>query len=1600
MGPPSFSKVSCLHTYPGKSTLQNELIGDLSNEFGSLPDGSEDMQLSSLGTNLAKSFSGQSGKQLSGLLSKLISSKMPGGFNQQAIRQHLSTRWRLGPHRQTAVICFSISMEPSSRLTSTDAAKNFFDSVVVRYATLSKIELNAKSSIVENSAPPSVVDPSMLDLTKRAYKQDLLKIHGAIGKLVGDNEPSTMETDLGETALAQVQLTEKLNQWEAEYGEEVYSGILPLFNNRKVRCYDSWWNWVRVEIMSFFQDLKPGQIRTQESEDRIRMILNRWTSSCAQIIDYLASRNSRRVTGSIIEHSILERGNFSQHKPPVFKFTRPALAPQTTINASGEIRYVEAPRGSTGSLNDYAYLMRHGRRDGGSFIHLRRRHAYDWKYNDLWTDLLLDTLARGAASGLSFTGKVALVTGAGPGSIAADVVCGLLEGGAQVLVTTSRPLASTADFFNSIYKKHGSKGSKLIVLPFNQGSKQDCAALIDHIYTNNEGYGGDIDLLIPFAAISETGQLDSLDGRSELAHRLMLVNLLRLLGYIKQRKADRNFKTRPTNVILPLSPNHGTFGNDGFYPESKLGLETLFNRYHSETWSAYLTICGAVIGWTRGTGLMSSNNILAQTVELRDCITFTPSEMAFNILALADTELTSIYEDEPVMADLGGNLTSIPDLRALLSQTKNDLLDRSKIRKALLAENKREIAILRKNTGATSATGTSLRHRTNLLVGFPSLPNYGSLVAGLQDLRGMVDLKRTIVVVGFSELGPWGSSRTRWEVEHAGCLSPAGIMEMAWLMGLIDHFDGDIKGKHYVGWLDAKSKEPVHDDELRERYEKHIMSHSGVRFIEPGLFDGYDPEKKEFLHEVLVEEELPPFEASKATAEAFKLRHGQNVAIKSIPGCEEYQVQINKGAHFMLPKAVPFSRRVAGQLPTGFNPARYGIPEDIISQVDPITIYVLCCVCQALCSAGIKDPFELYKHTHVSELANCIGTGVGGLISMRAVYRDRYLDRPVQSDVLQESYLNAMDAWTNMLLLASSGPIKSPVGTCATSVESMDSGCESILLGKAKMAFVGGTDDFQEEMSYEFANMKATSNTNDEIDKGRSPQEMSRPSTSSRSGFMESAGCGVQVITSADMALEMGLPIYAIVAHTQMAGDSVGRSVPAPGQGVLTAAREGLGAMQSPLLNLEYRRGRLQDAIGEAKTWRAEQLQNTEMEGRPPPQLYKSIEKAASIRIQDLQNMWGNDFRRQDPNIAPIRAAMAVWGLTIDDIEIATLHGTSTKANDTNESDVINKQMTKLGRTPGNPLLAISQKSLTGHPKGAAGAWMFNGGLQVLQTGIVPGNRNADNIEKRLQQFKHLTYPSETITTPGINAFMLTSFGFGQKGGIIIAISPRYLFSAITEERFNDYHVRVTQRQLQANHDFTNCIQSNSLFKAKTQSPWKKEDETQVFLDPEARVSADSLTFDIHNLHPNETGGPSSISLSPAVEVPPDSKLDFLTTTTRRFLRSSTEALTDNMYTNTAVAGIGVDVEKVSSIHTENKTFLKRNFTAEERRLAEEAVDPQAFFAGRWSAKEAVFKGLGARSKGGGAAMSDIEVRSDHGVPTVEVCLNSFIYFSNARNKA
>ncbi|KAI9367116.1 hypothetical protein BJX61DRAFT_547800 [Aspergillus egyptiacus] len=1650
----------------GKSTLQNEILGDLGKEFGSTPEKPEDTPLDELGASMQATFNGQLGKQSSSLIARLVSSKMPGGFNITAVRKYLETRWGLGPGRQDGVLLLALTMEPASRIGSEADAKAYLDDVANKYAASAGISLSAPTAAADGGAGSGgmLMDPAAIDaLTKdqRALFKQQLEIIARYLK---------MDLRAGQKAFVNSQETQKtlqaqLDLWQAEHGDFYASGIEPAFDSLKARVYDSSWNWARQDALSMYYDIIFGRLKVVDREivSQCIRIMNRSNPLLLEFMQYHidncpTERGETYQLAKELGEQLIENCKEVLGVSPVYKDVAVPTGPQTTIDARGNIDYKEVPRASARKLEHYVRQMaeggpiseysnrakvqndlrsvyklirrqhrlskssqlqfnalykdvvralcmnenqiipqengngkkpgrnavargpspRSGKVETIPFLHLKKKSEHGWDYSKKITGVYLDVLESAARSGLTFQGKNVLMTGAGAGSIGAEVLQGLISGGAKVIVTTSRYSREVTEYYQAMYARYGARGSQLVVVPFNQGSKQDVEALVDYIYDTKKGLGWDLDFIVPFAAIPENGrEIDSIDSKSELAHRIMLTNLLRLLGCVKVQKQTNGFETRPAQVILPLSPNHGTFGNDGLYSESKLALETLFNRWYSENWSNYLTICGAVIGWTRGTGLMSGNNMVAEGVEKLGVRTFSQQEMAFNLLGLMAPAIVNLCQLDPVWADLNGGLQFIPDLKDLMTRLRTEIMETSDVRRAVIKETAIENKIVNGEDSEVLYKKVIAEPRANIKFQFPNLPNWEKDIQPLNaNLKGMVNLDKVVVVTGFSEVGPWGNSRTRWEMEAYGKFSLEGCVEMAWIMGLIKHHNGPIKGKAYSGWVDAKSGEPVDDKDVKSKYEKYILEHSGIRLIEPELFKGYDPKKKQLLQEIVIEEDLEPFEASKETAEEFKREHGDKVEIFELPESGEFTVRLKKGATLLIPKALQFDRLVAGQIPTGWDAKRYGIPDDIIEQVDPVTLFVLVCTAEAMLSAGVTDPYEFYKYVHLSEVGNCIGSGIGGTHALRGMYKDRYLDKPLQKDILQESFINTMSAWVNMLLLSSTGPIKTPVGACATAVESVDIGYETIVEGKARVCFVGGFDDFQEEGSYEFANMKATSNAEDEFAHGRTPQEMSRPTTTTRAGFMESQGCGMQLIMSAQLALDMGVPIYGIIALTTTATDKIGRSVPAPGQGVLTTARENPGKFPSPLLDIKYRRRQLELRKRQIREWQESELLYLQEEAEAMKaqsteafdaseymhERAQHINREAVRQEKDAQFSLGNGFWKQDSRIAPLRGALATWGLTVDDIGVASFHGTSTVANDKNESDVICQQMKHLGRSKGNALMGIFQKYLTGHPKGAAGAWMFNGCLQVLDSGLVPGNRNADNVDKVMEKFDYIVYPSRSIQTDGINAFSVTSFGFGQKGAQVIGIHPKYLYATLDRAQFEAYKVKVESRQKKAYRFFHTGLVNNSIFVAKQKAPYEDEIQSKVFLNPDYRVAMDKKTSELK--YPSK----------------PPLVADNEAENAKTVIESLAKAhATEN-------SKVGVDVEAIESINIANETFIERNFTTGEQQYCRQAPSPQASFAGRWSAKEAVFKSLGVCSKGAGAPLKDIEIQNDsNGAPAVQL---------------
>lgn len=1055
------------------------------------------------------------------------------------------------------------------------------------------------------------------------------------------------------------------------------------------------------------------------------------------------------------------------------------------------------------------------------FLHIKRHSNIneEWIYDKHNTQVYLNNLLKIGSGGFSLTGKTALLL---ISDVSSKVVCQiiqvLLQAGATVLAAVNEFNYDITRKLQSIYHEFGSKYSKLVVLPLNQGSKVDIKEFCDYVTSKYE----DIDFLLPLNVHESENNITSLSSKDEVTLRSVSVNLLRLLGHLVEAKQSKKMQTRPTFVLLPLSPLSGARGQSGTLSESYSFLNKVLERWQVEGWQESLSFCGCMYGWTDED---KSDPSLNEGLEKLGIRTFSPAETAFNLLGLLTYEIVTQAQCTPLVADLNGGLHNLPSILPVLQALKSDLVEKVNLEKLLKEEEKQDRLTLVKDEELCTE---EVDPKGNIDLNYPDLPEYSVLETEYNGskIEGLVNPADLVVITGFAEIGPWGNARTRWEMESTGVFSLEGCIEMAWIMGLIKYK----QTSKVNGWVDSATLEPIDGLKIKEKYEATILEHSGIRIIEPELFDGYNPSKKQMLQEVIINHDLQPIQTSREVAEQYKLEQGDKVDVFALED-DQCTVRFLKGASLFIPKALDIERMVSGQIPTGWNPEAYGIPADIISQVDPTTLYALISTAEALIASGIVDPYEMYQYVHVSEVGNCIGSGIGGMKSHEEMQVFRTRDEPVQNDILPETFINVISAWINMLLISSSGPIKTPVGACATAVESLEMGYETISLGKAKICLVGGVDDFHGNISHEFANMGATSNSTEEATNGRHPREMCRPATSTRNGFMESQGAGIQILMRGDLAVKMGVPIYGVVGMTATASDKIGKSLPAPGKGVLTTARESQHKPRfgSSKLNIAYRKRQLQRRVLEVESWA-----EGELAMGADQDLTREL---AASQLERAKMHWGTAFYKSDPNIAPIRGALSVFGLTIDDLAVASCHGTSTKANEKNESQILNKMMDHLGRSEGNPLVAVFQKHLTGHPKGAAGAWMLNGCLQIMNSGIIPGNKNADNVDNQFEEYKHLVYPSRSIAVNSVKACCVTSFGFGQKGAMALVVNPNFALACLSEKEYHDYKQKRSQRERDANNHYNNGLAAGKILEVKSAPPYAEELEEEFYLDPLARVN-------------------------------------------------------------------------------------------------------------------------------------------------------------------
>ncbi len=932
-------------------------------------------------------------------------------------------------------------------------------------------------------------------------------------------------------------------------------------------------------------------------------------------------------------------------------------------------------------------------------------HATFWqrKATEAGRTVLAETFGRIATAAADvadaeYANEVAVVTGASKGGIGAAVAAKLLGGGATVVVTTSSLNDSRLGFYKKLYAESARAGAALWVVPANMASYADVDALIEWIGTETvENAGGakklikdalTPTLLFPFAAPRVAGSLADAGARAEMEMRVLLWSVERLIAGLAAIGNDRDVDTH-LHVVLPGSPNRGKFGGDGAYGEAKAALDAVVNRWNAErTWAERVTLAHALIGWVRGTGLMGGNDPLVEAVEAAGVRTWSTQEMATELLKLVGPEARRLAADKPLVADLTGGLSEADvDLPALAKQAQD----------------------------AADAAETEDEDESGTIAALPSAPRLDAALPVPAWKKLDVDPADLVVIVGAGELGPYGSARTRFEMEVDEELSAAGVLELAWVTGLVE-WENDPK----PGFYDTETGELVPESEIADRYHDAVVERCGIRrYADDGaMVDNTAP----LLTSVFLDKDLSFVVGSEAEARAFVDADPENTVASVDAESGDWTVTRKAGTEIRVPRKAKLTRTVGGQIPTGFDVTKWGIPADMAESVDRVGLWNIVTTVDAFLTGGFT-PSELLRWVHPSLVANTQGTGMGGMSSMRSLYIDTLLGESRANDILQEALPNVIAAHVVQSYVGGYGAMVHPVAACATAAVSVEEGVDKIKLGKAQLVVAGGFDDLGIEGIVGFGDMSATAKSEDMTGKGISDNRFSRANDRRRGGFVESAGGGTVLLARGDLALEMGLPVLGVVAWAGSFADGVHTSIPAPGIGALGAGRGGL-------------------------------------------------ESGLAKELRKL-------------------------GVTADDIAVISKHDTSTAANDPNEAELHERLAGALGRSEGNPLFVVSQKSLTGHAKGGAAAFQLIGLCQVLSQGVVPPNRSLDCVDDKMARFEHLVWARTPIRFGeqyALKAGLLTSLGFGHVSGLIAVVHPQAFVEAIPAERREAYLAQAQQR--------------------------------------------------------------------------------------------------------------------------------------------------------------------------------------------------------------
>ncbi|KAJ1946012.1 hypothetical protein FBU59_002146 [Linderina macrospora] len=110
-----------------------------------------------------------------------------------------------------------------------------------------------------------------------------------------------------------------------------------------------------------------------------------------------------------------------------------------------------------------------------------------------------------------------------------------------------------------------------------------------------------------------------------------------------------------------------------------------------------------------------------------------------------------------------------------------------------------------------------------------------------------------------------------------------------------------------------------------------------------------------------------------------------------------------------------------------------------------------------------------------------------------------------------------------------------------------------------------------------------------------------------------------------------------------------------------------------------------------------------------------------------------------------------------------------------------------------------------------------------METGIIPGNRNLDNVTPELEAYDHMV------------------------GGEILVLNPEFAHAVLSKDALDQYCLKMEKREQKSNRYWQDVLVGNHPFaQLKDAPPFTPEQESRVYMDPTARAKYDPVSKKYH----------------------------------------------------------------------------------------------------------------------------------------------------------